>query len=74
MVDQLDEDPTPRPSPTLTEAEEARAVGGQARRHVAEWLMTADDGAEVEVFLASSCATRLGWSEPPAGVSRPRSS
>jgi hypothetical protein len=52
MVDQLEEDPTPCQSPTLTEFEEAWAGAQLARRIDIEWLMASDDPADVGALLA----------------------
>ena len=50
MVDQLDEDPTPRQAPKLSELEAARAH--LARQRTVEWLMVSEGGPDVATMVA----------------------
>jgi len=60
MVDLLDEDPTPRQSPTLTELEEARAGVARSRHLAIESLMASADAPDIEYLLAQF-VSRPAW-------------
>jgi WhiB family redox-sensing transcriptional regulator len=65
MVDLLDDGPTPRQSPTLTDLQVAQARAAWIRQVEILFLMASEDAPDVEVLLAQ-LINRPGWHQQAA--------